>query len=410
MKNKAVDTISHGYKRFIGETDDELIYRITGEKDKIGTWEDVAVILNELLGVKHSESFYRRGRKSFDSMIGAYQKKTATNDAQIVELDKKIQELRKERIKLQTANVERNRIDRSEARQEMYYEFVGNMVNTLPVPEFTPLFDGGYKHKIEYLCCISDIHYGATFLSVNNEYSPEICKSRFEELADSLYEFIIAKKLSRISIASLGDTIQGCLRISDLKINDSSVVKSVVEVSRLIALFLTSLSKYVEIDYYHVPTANHTQIRPIGSKASELADEDLEYVIGHYIQDLCRDNKNIKVHLVEDKQHINLNINGFDISILHGHQIKNVESSIKDMSTLNGGYSYDYLIMGHYHGSKEITAMEKSTNDAEVLVCPSFVGSDPYSDSIMRGSKAAVKIFGFDEIYGYTDMHKIILN
>lgn len=165
MKNKAVNTISHGYKRYIGETDDELIYRITGEKDKIGTWEDVAVILNELLGVKHSESFYRRGRKSFDSMIGAYQKKTATNDAQIVELDKKIQELRKERIKLQTANVERNRIDRSEARQEMYYEFVGNMVNALPVPEFTPLFDGMPKHKmIEYLCCISDIHYGATFL------------------------------------------------------------------------------------------------------------------------------------------------------------------------------------------------------------------------------------------------------
>lgn len=379
MKNKAVDTISHGYKRYIGETDDELIYRITGEKDKIGTWEDVAVILNELLGVKHSESFYRRGRKSFDSMIGAYQKKTATNDAQIVELDKKIQELRKERIKLQTANVERNRIDRSEARQEMYYEFVGNMVNALPVPEFTPLFDGMPKHKIEYLCCISDIHYGATFLSVNNEYSPEICQSRFEELADALYEFIIEEKLSRISIASLGDTIQGCLRISDLKINDSSVVKSVVEVSRLIALFLNSLSQYVEIDYYHVPTANHTQIRPIGSKANELADEDLEYVIGHYIRDLCRDNKNI-------------------------------ESSIKDMSALNGGYSYDYLIMGHYHGSKEITAMEKSTNDAEILVCPSFVGSDPYSDSIMRGSKAAVKIFGFDEIYGYTDMHKIILN
>ena len=73
MKNKAVDTISHGYKRYIGETDDELIYRITGEKDKIGTWEDVAVILNELLGVKHSESFYRRGRKSFDSEISVPQ-------------------------------------------------------------------------------------------------------------------------------------------------------------------------------------------------------------------------------------------------------------------------------------------------------------------------------------------------
>ena len=46
------------------------------------------------------------------------------------DLDKKIQELRKERIKLQTANIERSRLDRSESRQEMYYEYVGNVVKT----------------------------------------------------------------------------------------------------------------------------------------------------------------------------------------------------------------------------------------------------------------------------------------
>ena len=38
------------YKRFDGETDEELIYRITGEKEQIGSWQDVADILNELLG------------------------------------------------------------------------------------------------------------------------------------------------------------------------------------------------------------------------------------------------------------------------------------------------------------------------------------------------------------------------
>ena len=52
------------------------------------------------------------------------------------ELDVKIQELRRERIKLQTSNVERNRLDRSEARQEMYYEYVGNVAQTLPLPDF----------------------------------------------------------------------------------------------------------------------------------------------------------------------------------------------------------------------------------------------------------------------------------
>lgn len=410
MKNKAVDTISHGYKRYIGETDDELIYRITGEKDKIGTWEDVAVILNELLGVKHSESFYRRGRKSFDSMIGAYQKKTATNDAQIVELDKKIQELRKERIKLQTANVERNRMDRSEARQEMYYEYVGSMVEALPPPHFRSLLDDPISYQIQYLCCIADLHYGAKFSSENNEYSPEICKKRLWDLASEIKSFVLERGISKISIACLGDTIQGCLRVSDLKINDSSVVKATVDVSRLIALFLNSLSEYVEIEYYHVPSANHTQLRPIGSKANELADEDMEYVIGHYIQDLCRDNDRIRVRLADnDKQYVDIQIGAFNIAAMHGHQIKNVESALKDFSIYRD-WIYDYLIIGHYHGNKEITALERSRNDAEILVCPSFVGSDPHSDSLMRGSKSAVKIFGFNEMYGYTEMRKIVLN
>ena len=50
------------------------------------------------------------------------------------ELDKKLEELRKERIKIQTANIERNRLDRSESRQELYYEYIGSVIDTLPLP------------------------------------------------------------------------------------------------------------------------------------------------------------------------------------------------------------------------------------------------------------------------------------
>ena len=344
-------------------------------------------------------------------MLKAHQKTVMTGDDQVKELNDKIQELRKERIKLQTANVERNRIDRSEARQEMYYEYVGSIATTLPLPDFSPLYiQECNDHYMEYLCCIADLHYGATFVSESNEYSPEIAKSRLEELADSLYGFINTHKISKLHIACLGDPIQGCLRLSDLKINDSSVVKSTVEVSRLIASFLNSLSKYVEIEYYHVPSANHTQLRPLGSKASELADEDMEYVIGNYIKDLCANNKRIHVHLAEyEKQFIDIDINGFRIGAMHGHQLKNPEAALKDFS-VHRDWIYDYLIIGHFHGGKELTVSERSLNDVEVLVCPSFIGSDPYSDKLMRGSKAAVKVFGFDEYYGHTETYKIILN
>lgn len=325
------------------------------------------------------------------------------------ELDKKLADIRKERIKLQTANIERGRVDRSESRQEMYYEYVGNTCASLPLPNFQPL-QYNDEMDIEYLMSLADVHYGAKFKSENNEYSPEIAKERFEYLSGKVIDFIQKHNVTKLHIVSLGDLVQGILRVSDLKINDSSVVKATVEISRLIALFLTELSTYTNIEYYHTPSANHTQIRPLGTKASEIADEDLEYLIGNYIKDLCTGNERISVHLAnEGKQYIEIPIMGNEIIAMHGHQLKNIEHSIRDLSMLRRSF-IDYLILGHFHSGKEIPSFEGCYNDTEILVSPSFVGSDPYSDSIMKGSKASVKVYGFDSVYGHTETYKFILN
>lgn len=325
------------------------------------------------------------------------------------EIDKKIEELRKERIKLQTANIERGRVDRSQSRQEMYYEYVGRTTDTLPLPDFKPIF-GNEVSDINYLVALADVHYGATFRSVNNEYSPEIAKERFEYLTGKLIDFIQEKKIQRLTIVSLGDLIQGILRLSDLKINDSSIVKATVEACRLIAHMLNELSAYTNILYYHTPSANHTQLRVLGAKAGELADEDLEYLMGNYIHDLCANNERITVKLAKDGEgFIEVYIPGNEIIAMHGHQIKNVESAIKDVSMLHKKF-YDTVLLGHYYGGKELPSNEGILGDAECLVSPSFVGSDPYSDSLCKGSKASVKVYGFDKLYGHTETYKIILN
>ena len=44
-------------------------------------------------------------------MLAANQSKFVDSDAQLQELDKKLEDIRKERIKLQTANIERGRVD-----------------------------------------------------------------------------------------------------------------------------------------------------------------------------------------------------------------------------------------------------------------------------------------------------------
>lgn len=326
------------------------------------------------------------------------------------ELDKKIADMRKERMKLQTANIERNRVDRNESRQEMYYEYVGNVCTALSLPEFQPLYYDSTENELEYIMTLADIHYGAKFKSENNEYSTEIAKERFENLSGYIIDFIQKHKVAKLHVVSLGDMVQGILRVSDLKINDSTVVKATVEISRLIALFLRELSVYTNIEYYHTPSANHTQLRPLGTKESEIADEDLEYLIGNYIKDLCDRNERISVHLADEgKQYIEIPIMGNEIIAMHGHQLKNIENSIRDLSMIRRNF-IDYLLLGHFHSGKEIPSFEGFCNDTEILVSPSFVGSDPYSDSLMKGSKAAVKIYGFDSTYGHTETYKFILN
>ena len=413
LKSKAVDIITDFEKELskyglTTETYEQICKdidaKLDGENDY--DWSE----LKDKYNVQCNPDTIRKGSSTIfgGKFRSEYLKNKFNSVSEDNDLDKKIQELRKERIKLQTANIERSRLDRSESRQEMYYEYVGNVVKTLPVPNFKPILGG--TCDINYLVGLADVHYGAKYKSINNEYSPEIAKERFEYLTGELIKFVQDKNIGTLTIVSLGDLIQGVLRLSDLKINDSSIVKATVEVCRLVANMLNELSIYTNIMYYHTPSANHSQIRVLNAKASELADEDLEYLMGNYIRDLCANNERIAVKLAKEGEgFIEVYMPGNEIIAMHGHQIKNVENAVKDISILHKKF-YDCVLLGHYHNGKEIPSHEGILGDAEVLISPSFVGSDPYSDTLCKGSKSCVKVYGFSQLFGHTETYKIILN
>lgn len=379
------------------ETDAEFMLRVCALKDEIGTWEDVANIINKELGQSYTESTYRK----------RYKKECQHQLEDPVALDTE----KAEKIKAQTLSLERNRFDRSLYRQQLYYEQIKDTIEALPLPTFrVPVDHDCADNDMQYILTLADVHYGANFKSENNQYSTMIAKERFEYLTGRTIDFIIKHNVSTLNVVSLGDMIQGILRVSDIRLNETSIVRSTVEVSRLIAMFLNELSGYAKIKYYHAPQANHTQIRPLGTKANELANEDIEYIIGNYIRDLCINNKNIKVVLAEEnKSYIRIPIHNYNILAMHGHQVKNIDTVIKDYTSLTREF-VDYVFIAHLHNNKCISAYEGLTHDAEVFVVPSFVGSDPYSDSILKGTKSSVKIYGIDFTYGCTEQYKIVLN
>lgn len=259
----------------------------------------------------------------------------------------------------------------------------------------------------EYVVLIADVHFGAKFKSAHNEYSIEIVKQRFSKLLSELIFLVEDKKLKKLTLLGLGDDLQGIIHLTDLTINQIAVVKAVVEYPRIFADFLNQLSEYCEIEYYPVQNSNHTQTRPLGTKASEIATEDLEKVIVAHIDDLLINNSRVTVHIEFEDKPIILDIKGFKTIAQHGHQLKSSNDNVlKDLSDYHRIF-FDYAILGHLHAGKEAVVGANTVNNRDVIVADGFIGSCPYSDTLYKDCKGAVKILKFTK-NGYTGYDKII--
>lgn len=395
------------YNRYDMETDEELIYRICSDKDKIGSWQDVADILNVLLGTEFTESKFRKQFQAFEKMLEANRKKFIDGDAQLEEIRLATETLKKERIKLQATKLSENRYDRQDSRFELFYENIKDAIIRLEQPKL--IRTSINESDTQYILGFGDIHYGATYKSINNEYSRAECKRRFGVLLSYMEEFIKSENISHLKIINVSDTIQGILRMTDLQINDIPVVDSVVEISRILAEFLNELSASCSIEYYHAPQANHSQTRPLGSKASEVATEDMERIIINYVSDLLSNNDRVEVITNFEKDYVDIKIFDFECFATHGHKIKDVKGVISDMSNRNRKF-YSYAFLGHTHSANEIIVGEDEFSNKEVLTIPAFIGSDPYADSLFVGSKGMAKLYLFDRKYGKIMSKNIILN
>lgn len=394
------------FRRHEGESDEDCIYRICAMKEQLGyTWPEMAEILNDALQKSYSDSKYRKDYTAFC--------KYGKNDVEpsVATMCNEALEVAKERQKLYATKVENSRILKQKSRQELFYENVAYAIKTLPAPEYAynnlSVVSG---REYEYVLTIADLQAGAKFELDCNSYSLEECAKRFKILLNDVSNFVLSHEINKLHVVELGDTIQGLLRVSDLQLNETSVVEATVTIARLIAEFLNELSAVCMVEYYHTPTSNHSQTRNLGTKASELANEDIEFVIGNYIQDVLRNNNRINVNLNFGYDHIEIPIFDYNILALHGHTIKNLDTALRDLSVKHRKL-IDYVFVGHYHTGKVIPGNAHDGHDTELLMSPSFQGADPYAyNKLGLSSKAACKIFKFDSVHGCVGQEKFILN
>lgn len=416
------------YKIQDGELDDDYIIRMGSyhDSDRL-TWDEIADIINANTDLSYSESRYRK-------FYGAYIKGVRASEAHATnglleptdvatvapedytaawatkqpqdEGDKELRDFYSENA----AMLPYYNLMRKDARFERFYKTIASAIKQLDAPDYIGKpFNAKAPSYNEYVLSLADLHIGAKFTSVNNEYSIEIAKERFNTLYNEVVDYVHKNEIDRLNVICLGDIIQGLLRISDLKLNEVPVVESFIFAIRIVADFLNKLSAHCFVSFYNVLYSNHAQIRPLGTKASEMADEDLGRIFDAYLRDTLANNERVEIISDPERDYLEFQLAGFKCIALHGHQVKSVDSLSKDLTNRNREL-YDYIFVGHTHSGKCIINAEGEHHNCMTLVAPSFIGSCPYADRLMVGSKAGCDIYKLNSTYGLTGVEHIILN
>lgn len=349
------------------------------------SWDEIKDVTNFPYSTEHLKKLAYGYKRLIDSgYLGM-----VDNDT---EADEKLLEVRKEMMKLSTLKAELNKRIKKEAAGELFFEQIAEVITRLEPPKYKPIKKSKCADKKEYILHLSDIHFGSDFVVEGNSYNTKICEERLFKLLAKVIKKVEDEKITKIKIVNTGDSIQGMLRLSDVKKNELPVVESIVGFSRLMAEFLNTLSEYVKVEYYHVTSANHSEPRFIGSEAGAMPEEDFEKVIVSYIADVLSKNKRVYVHVEMNKPFIELEVLGKNLICMHGHTIKNIDNALRDLS-MNNKKFYNYLLMGHIHH----TNIKETDSDCMVLVAPSFVGVCPYSKKLLKSSNAGAIMYTFED-------------
>ncbi|MNF55134.1 hypothetical protein D3C84_365840 [compost metagenome] len=385
--------------------------RVCSNKDIYSlTWEEVKELMNKETGENFGESVYRKWWYAFSQGLEFSKEQSLDSNEAMMELELKKIQIMEEQKKLQAVKHELHKSTRVKGRQDLIFEHVSQKIEeigTLPSPTFEPLQTS--EGKRGGILGFGDEHFGKEFVSQNNEYNEKIYLERMNQLLADTIEVIKKEQLDELTVLNGADSVEGmALRVSQLTALQYGFIDQVIKYSRYKVEWLKELSKYVKVNYIHIPSANHTELRLHGSSRSEMPKEDVERIIAVYIHDMLKDNERINVPLY-DEGIVDFELLGFNIAACHGHQLKGKKNAIKDISMLKRKF-FDFLYVSHFHHGSSLTVGEADTHNIEVIQLPSIMGSDEYSDSLMTGAKSGANISVFEEGKGRTISYNFTLN
>ncbi len=335
--------------------------------------------------------------------------KNITEDEILKEYELKKRELQKEKIKVQTEKLNLNQMLREEARYELFTERAIEAINNsipIVIPEIH--IENNQSLNREGVLIFADPHYGKDLEikglrgEILNKYSPEIFEKRMWHLLEETVVICNKEDFTSIKILSLGDELEGMLRIGQLMNLRYGVIESAIKYSYFIANWLNELSKYIKIDFYST-YGNHTDLRLLDNKKGTFPHENISKIIDVLVSEILKDNQNITFNQNETDK-IFVNIQGFNILGVHGEE-KDIAQSIRDYGFIYNE-NIDYLVSGHKHhaNSSNLGRLKGS------IGAGSIIGIDDYSMMLKKVSDPSATFVVFEKGKGKRIEYQIVLD
>lgn len=379
------------------------------DEDSDIEWSDIADFRTEHTSVVEHKDTVRKGAKLLYGYLDSGwdlvnpDEKVSASENKLPQL----QELQKERYKIQTEKLELNRWLRQDARDELIVEKIVEAISNLPplkIPEVLPVIHSNR----EYCLGFGDEHYNAEFEirglynEVLNSYSPEIFESRMCDLLNQVIDIIHKEQIAKLNVFEMGDFSDGLLRVSQLMKLRYGTIEGTIKYADFICNWLNKLSNYVNIEFQMV-FGNHSELRMLGQPKGTFKDDNTGLYVREIIKERLKDNPNFHMTINPTglifTEICNLNLLG-----IHG-EVKNLETALKDFSNTYRT-NIDILIGGHLHHSKS----ECVGVNRDVISIPSIIGVDDFSLSLNKTSNAGATLFVVEEGKGKVQEYNIKLN
>lgn len=380
-------------KRLDGETEEELLYRIGQRKEEIGTWEDIADIMNNLLGYDYGEAKYRKQfaiikkiLETSDSKIifGSY-KNDGDVENNIEQLKEIKEELYKERCKIQDANREKRSLLREEARFENLKEVLRDNLNkfsNFKVAEYKPLEKNTIRKPA--ILQLSDWHCGAIIKNQFNTYNVEKLKKRATIIRDKTLDYCQQHGVTDLVIEINGDMINGQIHVSNRVQSEESAVQQIVTVSDILAKIINSLKPYFNAITIVTTLGNHGRL--LSNKSETITNENFEMLIPIMLRDKLQD---VKVIDSQGFDFVTYKLQNKVIMLSHGQNDK-LNKTISDFSKMFKVVPNE-VHLGHTHSYQDINDC-----NVNVTVNGSLMGSDDYAISIRKITKPSQNLIIYD--------------